>query len=365
MSTRPRSFASDNASGVCPEAWEALAEANRGHTPAYGADPWTERAVALLRETFETDCRVYFTFTGTAANALALGACVRSHHAILAHELAHIEVDECGAPEFFTGGAKVVRVDGAHGKLEPAAVTEAAERRRDVHFPRARAVSLTQATEMGTVYTAEEVRALAAAARTARMAVHIDGARFANAVATLESPPRELSADAGVDVLCLGGTKNGLPAGEAVLFFNGELADEFESRIKQAGQLASKARFLAAPWVGVLENGAWLRHARNANTRAAQLESGLRRLAERWPYVTIVHPREANVVFVRLPPSTMSGLQAAGWFFYDFPAAGGARLMCSWDTTESDVNDFLDAIAALLPDSRPDEETDAYPVMRH
>jgi threonine aldolase len=336
-----RQFASDNYAGICPEAWAAMAEANVGHAPGYGDDRWTARAADLLRETFEADCEVFFVFNGTSANSLALASLCQSYHSILCHETAHVETDECGAPEFFSNGTKVLTVGGAHGKIDPAEIDRMVARRSDIHYPKPRAVSVTQATELGTVYAPAELAALRARAEAHGLAVHMDGARFANAVAALGVAPRALSWEAGVDVLCLGGTKNGMAVGEAVVFFDRERAREFDYRCKQAGQLASKMRFLAAPWVGVLRGGAWLRHARHANEMAALLEAEVARV----PGVAVLHPRQANAVFVSLDPRVAAAVRAEGWRFYDFIGAGGARLMCAWDTTPEDVRAFAGALA--------------------
>ncbi|MDQ3814524.1 MAG: low specificity L-threonine aldolase, partial [Armatimonadota bacterium] len=275
---RQRQLASDNYAGICPEAWAALAEANHGHAPGYGDDAWTQRAADLIRAVFETKCEVFFVFNGTAANSLALAAMCQSYHSILCHEIAHIERDECGAPEFFSNGTKVLLLEGENGKVSPDAVTSMARKRTDIHFPKARVLSLTQPTEVGTVYSVEELKALCDTAHQLGLKVHMDGARFANAVSFLQVAPREISWQAGVDVLCLGATKNGSGVGEAVVFFDLDLAREFDYRCKQAGQLASKMRFLSAPWVGMLQDDAWLRHAAHANHMAKRLEEALRRL---------------------------------------------------------------------------------------
>lgn len=333
-----RHFASDNYAGICPEALAALIEANAGHAPSYGADAWTAEATRLIRELFETDCEVHFVFNGTAANSLSLASLCEPFDSVLCYEHAHIATDECGAPGFFAHGTTLTLLPATHGKISPEAVTRAATGRRDVHHSRARAVSLTQATELGTVYTPAEIGALAAAARRLGLSLHMDGARFANAVASLGVKPREITWEAGVDVLSFGSTKNGLPFGEAVVFFERERARHFEFRRKQAGQLNSKMRFAAAPWVGLLRDGAWLRHASHANAMAAELERGLRALAG----VKIVYPREANAVFAALPAARGEGVRAKGWMFYDDVGPdGAARLMCSWDTTGEDVAAFL------------------------
>jgi threonine aldolase len=339
-----RHFASDNYAGICPEAWSALAEANQGHAPGYGEDAWTQRAADLIRDVFETHCEVFFVFNGTAANSLALASMCQSYHSILCHETAHVETDECGAPEFFSNGTKVLLLSGPDGKIDPAGVERMVKRRSDIHYPKPRAVSLTQATELGTVYTPEEIKAIWAKAKSYGLKMHVDGARFANAVASLHCAPKEITWQAGVDVLCFGGTKNGIPVGEAVVFFDRELAREFDYRCKQGGQLASKMRFISAPWVGMLRDGAWLRHAAHANRMAAYLEAKLRPL----PQVKLLFPRQANAVFAELPSAAITGLRQWGWKFYTFIGQGGCRLMCAWDTTEADVDAFTDDLKALL-----------------
>jgi threonine aldolase len=345
MSQTPRRhFASDNYAGICPEAWAAMAEANAGHSPGYGDDAWTQRASDLLRQVFETDCDVYFVFNGTSANSLALASLGQSYHSILCHEVAHVEVDECGAPEFFSNGMKVLTLPGAGGKVTPTAVEKAVRRRSDIHYPKPRAVSLTQATELGTVYSPDELKAIWATARSLGLRIHMDGARFANAVAELGVAPKEITWQAGVDVLCFGGTKNGMAVGEAVVFFDRVLSREFDYRCKQAGQLASKMRFLSAPWAGMLQDGAWLRNARHANGMAALLDRELRAI----PGVVVLQPRQANSVFAALPQPVVQGLHRKGWRFYDFIAWGGCRLMCAWDTTEADVRAFAADVRELV-----------------
>ncbi len=337
MHQPPQQFASDNYAGICPEAWASLEAARHGHAQAYGEDVWTSRASDLLREIFETDCEVFFTFNGTAANSLALASLCHSYHSILCSQVAHVETDECGAPEFFSNGTKILLLPTAAGKIHRESIQPAVLRRSDIHFPKPRVLSLTQATETGTVYTVDELRGLTERAHRFGLNVHMDGARFANAAATLGRPPREFTWEAGVDVLCFGGTKMGLPVGEAVVFFRKSLAEEFAYRCKQAGQLASKMRFLAAPWVGMLENGAWLRHAAHANAMADRLYQGLRDLAA----VQVLYPREANSVFVDLPPAIASALRARGWRFYNFIGDSGCRFMCAWDTEPATVDRLL------------------------
>jgi threonine aldolase len=339
-----RQFASDNYSGICPEAWESLQRANAGHVASYGDDDWTRRASDLIRGVFETDCEVFFVFNGTAANSLALASLCQSYHSILCHEIAHVETDECGAPEFFSNGTKVLLVGGDNGKIDAENIERMVKRRTDIHYPKPRAVSVTQATELGTVYSVSEIQAIGERVRSLGLFLHMDGARFANAVASLGVAPKEITWRAGVDVLCFGGTKNGIAVGEAVVFFNKTLAKEFDYRCKQAGQLASKMRFLAAPWVGMLQKGAWLRRARQANQMANLLHKEIHAL----PHVKVLFPRQANSVFVQLPEPVIHGLRQLGWNFYSFIGKGGCRLMCSWDTTREDVLGFSADIKGLL-----------------
>ena len=342
---RPRHFASDNYAGICPEAWAALEEANAGHEVGYGNDTWTQRAADLLRELFEKDCEVFFVFNGTSANSLSLASLCQSYHSVLCHELAHVEVAECGAPEFFANGSKLLLLRGANGKVEPAEIERAVNKRTDIHYPKPRVLCLTQATEVATVYSLDEVRERTGVARRLGLRVQMDGARFANAVAALNVAPADLTWRAGVDVLCFGMTKNGIAVGEAVVFFDRELAREFDYRCKQGGQLASKMRFLSAPWTGMLKDGAWLRHARHANTMAKRLETGLRGI----PAVQIAYPVESNGVFVKMPAAAEKQMHERGWRFYTgVVTPDESRLMCSWDTTAGDVDEFVRDLRELV-----------------
>lgn len=340
-------FASDNTSGVCPEAWQAMAEANHGYAASYGQDRWTQRAHELIREIFEVDCHVYFIFNGTAANSLALAAMCQSYHSVIAHQLAHVETDECGGPEFFSNGTKLLLVEGEGGRVDPAAVEATVRRRSDVHFPKPKVLSITQSTELGTVYRSEDLDRVFETTRRLHLNLHMDGSRFANALATLNVSPKELTWKAGVDVLCLGGTKNGMAVGDCVVFFNSDLAYEFEYRCKQAGQLASKMRYLSAPWVGLLESGAWLNNAKHANAMATRLADRLRK----FPDVSIRTAVESNGVFVEFPKPVAAGLRAAGWHFHDFIGVGESRLMCSWNTSEAEIDAFIDTLSRLTQPS--------------
>ncbi|SDF87171.1 low specificity L-threonine aldolase [Pseudomonas seleniipraecipitans] len=344
MTDTSQQFASDNYSGICPEAWEAMAQANQGHQRAYGDDEWTARAADHFRHLFDTDCDVFFAFNGTAANSLALSALCQSYHSVICSETAHVETDECGAPEFFSNGSKLLTAHTEQGKLTPASIREIALKRKDIHYPKPRVVTLTQATEVGTVYRPEEIQAISQTCDELGLNLHMDGARFSNACAFLGCSPAELTWKAGVDVLCFGGTKNGMAVGEAILFFNRDLAEDFDYRCKQAGQLASKMRYLSAPWVGLLQNDAWMRYATHAN-RCAQL---LADLVKDVPGVSLMFPVEANGVFLQMSEPALAALTARGWRFYTFIGAGGARFMCSWDTEEARVRELAAAIREVM-----------------
>ncbi|WP_168015954.1 threonine aldolase family protein [Halomonas salinarum] len=340
----PRYLASDNTSGICPEAMEYLLEANRSDDLAYGNDSWTERAADSFRELFDYDCDAFFVFNGTAANSLTLAAMGRSYHSVICHELAHIETDECGGPEFFSNGAKLLTSPGENGKLTPEGIEALVTKRSDIHYPKPRVISLTQATEVGTLYSLDELRAIRAMADKHDLRLHMDGARFANACAALNVSPAELTWQVGIDALCFSGTKNGMAMGEAILFFNRELSEDFAYRCKQAGQLASKMRFIAAPWLGLLESGAWRTNAEHANAMARYLADGLLGL----PGVHAMFPTQANSVFVSLPPAAIAHLKASGWTFYTFIGAGGARFVCSWNTSTQLLDVLLGDIREAL-----------------
>jgi threonine aldolase len=346
MHDKTQQFASDNYSGICPEAWAAMDAANHGHQRAYGEDEWTARAADQFRRLFETECEVFFAFNGTAANSLALSALCQSYHSVICSDTAHVETDECGAPEFFSNGSKLLTARSEAGKLTPEAIREVALKRQDIHYPKPRVVTLTQATEVGTLYHPTELQAISATCKELGLSLHMDGARFANACASLGCSPAQLTWKAGVDVLCFGGTKNGMAVGEAILFFRKELAEDFDYRCKQAGQLASKMRFLSAPWVGLLENDAWLRHAQHANACARLLADLVQGIAG----VSLMFPVEANGVFLTMPEPAIAALRNQGWRFYTF-IGGGARFMCSWDTSESRVRELAQAIREVVGES--------------
>ena len=345
--TTKNQFASDNYAGICPEAWQALQEADNGYATSYGNDPWTAKACDALRDFFDTDCEVFFVFNGTAANSLALASLCQSYHSVICHDMAHVETDECGASEFFSNGTKLLTVSGDNGKVDLVEVEHTVKKRIDIHYPKPKVLSLTQSTELGTLYTPEELVAVHGLAKRLELKLHMDGARFANAVAALQIHPKELTWRAGVDVLTFGGTKCGMPMGKGVVFFDRKLANEFDYRCKQAGQLASKMRYLSAPWLGLLKDDTLLRHAGHANTCARKLSESLAEI----PGATLVHPTEANAVFVELPERVVATLHNRGWVFYTFIGSGHCRFMCSWATTDEDIsalsNDIREVMQAL------------------
>jgi threonine aldolase len=336
-------FASDNTAGICPEAFAALQAVNVGTATSYGDDHWTARVCDMVREIFETDCEVFLVFTGTAANALTLAQLCQSFHSVICHQNAHIQTDECGAPELFTRGSKLLLVNGANGKVDLREAEALIARQPELHAHKPRVISITQTTEFGTVYTRDEIAAVAEFARRHELFVHMDGARFANAVASLNCAPKQITWQHGVDVLCFGGTKNGVAAGELVIFFKKELAREFDYRMKQAGQLGSKTRFLAAPWLGLLNDGVWLKNARHSNTLAKRLAEGLRVEAK----MEIVFPLEANAVFLQMDERLVRELHGHGWHFYKFIEPDIYRLMCSWSSSDQDIADFVADVVTL------------------
>jgi len=329
-------FASDNYAGICPEAWAAMEQANHGHAAAYGDDTWTAAASDAIRELFETDCEVFFAFNGTAANSLALASLCQSYHSVICTESAHVETDECGAPEFFSNGSKLLVAQSTDGKLSPVAIGELATKRQDIHYPKPRVVTITQATETGLVYSLRELRTIAAACEEHKLKLHMDGARFANACASLGCSPAELSWRSGVDVLCFGGTKNGLAVGEAILFFDRKLAEDFDYRCKQAGQLASKMRFLAAPWIGLLESDGWIANAAHSNRCARYFSDRIASI----PNVKISWEVQANAVFINTAQEVLDALLHRGWKFYTF-IGGAARFMFSWDSTIERIDELI------------------------
>ena len=329
-------FASDNVAGAAPEAMDALVRANAGFTSGYGTDEVSARAADMVRELLDADADVRFVASGTASNAVALAALCRPFESVLAHEHAHVCTDETGAPGFFGHGLGLIGLKGASGKIDPAGL-EGALGQSDVSYRQSpAALSLTNATEYGTVYSIDEIAALAALAKTKGLPVHLDGARLANAAASGFDVKR--IRDLGIDILVVGGTKAGMPPTEAVVLFDKTLARRFDARLKQAGQLPSKGRFFSAPWIGMLESGAWLAHARHANAMA-------QRLAALMPF-EVRHPVEANAVFVDMDEPRLEALRASGWFVYRF-TDGTVRFMCSWATTAESVDAIGEALKAI------------------
>ncbi|MDP6689414.1 MAG: beta-eliminating lyase-related protein [Alphaproteobacteria bacterium] len=328
-------FSSDNATGVAPEIMAALAAANDGHAMAYGDDSVTKAAEAAFTDLFERELAVFPVATGTAANALALSALTPPWGQIYCHRNAHIEEDEAGAPELFSGGAKLALLDGEHGKIgaKTLAGAVAAAGFGVQHHSQPSAISLTQATEAGTAYDPDEVAALATIAHDAGLSVHMDGARFANALAFLGCSPAEATWKAGVDVLSFGATKNGAMAAEAVIFFDPDAAGDFLYRRKRGGHLFSKMRFLSAQLVAYLRDDLWLENARHANARAAELSQGLAALDG----AHLVHDVQANEIFVHLPEAVMAALEAGGVGFHRWGTEGQARFVCAFNTAPEDV----------------------------
>ena len=343
-------FCSDNVTGVAPEIMQALSAANMGTQPAYGADAYTAKVEAQLCEIFERKVTAFPVATGTGANVLGLSTMTPPYGAIYCHEEAHIMVDECGAPEFYTGGAKLIPMQGAHGKIAAADLADRLENARagDVHHVQPAVVSLTQATESGTAYKPAEVGAISEIARRHKVKLHMDGARFTNALVHLGCTPAETTWKAGVEVLSLGATKNGAMAAEAVVFFDEALAASFGFRRKRAGQLVSKMRYVSAQLEAYFTGGLWLKLARHANTMAAKLSRGLQSVDRAY----LLHPVEANEIFVRLPLHVVAGLREAGFDFYDWPGAepGTIRLVTAFNTDPAHVEQFLSAARRLADD---------------
>jgi threonine aldolase len=337
-----RAFLSDNMAGASPEIAQAVAAAAAGYALSYGSDPFTGSVVRRLSEIFERDVDVFPVSTGTAANCLGLAALTPPWGSVLCHPNSHINIDECGAPEFFTGGAKLVTVPGDDSKIDPDALREAVCRKAgDVHSVQPSVVSISQATESGSVYTLDEIRRLATIAKDAGLRVHMDGARFANALDRLGAAPAEMTWKAGIDVLSFGATKNGAMTADVIVSFDPALATELAFRAKRAGQLASKMRFHAAQLDAYLTDDLWLRNARQANTMAARLGDGLKAI----PGTELLSSPQANILFCRLHQQTTEGLLAEGYTFYhDRWAPGIVRLVTSFSHTPEDIDQLLDAV---------------------
>ena len=338
-----RSFASDNNANIHPEVLEAISRANRGHVVGYGNDPYTGSAIEKFREHFGASVEVFFVFNGTAANVLSLQALARSYHAVLCPELSHIYTDECGGPEKHTG-CKLIPLPAPEGKLTVATAAHAYHGIGDQHHVQPRVVSITQSTEMGTVYHPAEVEALARFAHDLQMFLHMDGARISNAAAAQNLTLRQATRDLGVDVLSFGGTKNGLMGVEAVVFFRPELAVDFLFLRKQGMQLASKMRFMAAQMEALLTNDLWRRNADQANRMAKLLEQEIKKI----PAIRIVYPVEANGVFAQIPHDAIAKIQERYFFYVWSEEESVVRWMCSFDTTEEDVRRFAEFVREVV-----------------
>jgi threonine aldolase len=334
-----RSFASDNNAGVHPEILAAVAEANQGHVVAYGADLYTESAIRKFEEHFGNDIAVFFTFNGTGANVLSLQALTQPFHSILCSDYAHIYTDECGAPEKHTG-CKLIPLPHRDGKIALESVRHACHGIGDQHHSQPRVISITQATEMGTVYQPEEIQALASFVHDHDMFLHVDGARIANAAASLGQTLRQATRDLGVDVLSFGGTKNGIMGGEAVVFFQPGLSRDFLYLRKQSMQLSSKMRFIAAQFEALLTDELWRRSAEHANRMARLLEKEIRQISG----IKIVWKVEANGVFVQIPRHAIEKIKKHYFFYMWIEEESIVRWMCSFDTTEDDIRKFAEVV---------------------
>ena len=338
-----RSFASDNNAGVHPEIVEAIRAVNEGHVVAYGDDDVTARAVKLFKKHFGKDVEVFFVFGGTGANTLGLKAITKPYHAVICAETAHINVDECGAPEKFTG-CKLVALQTPDGKLRVEQLEPLVHVFGNEHHVQPRVVSISQATEMGTVYKKKELKAIADFAHANNMLLHVDGARLANAAASLDASLKSITADAGVDVLSFGGTKNGMIYGEAVVFFDPKLAEDFKFIRKQGMHLPSKMRFISGQFETLLSGDLWSRSAAHANRMARLLASELKKV----PQITLTQAVEANGVFAIVPKQFIPQLQKKYFFYVWNEAISEVRLMCSFDTSEEDIHDFVGVVRRVV-----------------
>jgi threonine aldolase len=338
-----RSFASDNNAGVHPEMIEAIAAASDGHVVAYGDDPFTARAVKVFQKHFGKDIAVYFVFGGTGANVLGLKAMTNSYEAVVCAETAHINVDECGAPEKFTG-CKLLSIRTPDGKIRVDQIKPFLHGVGFEHHVQPRVISVSQATEMGTVYTKAELKTLARFAHDHNMLLHVDGARIANAAVSLNASLKEITVDAGVDVLSFGGAKNGLMYGEAVVFLNKKLGDDFKYIRKQGMHLPSKMRFISAQFEALLSGDLWRRSAAHANRMARVLGSEL----EKVPGIKLTQPVEANGVFAVIPEKYIEALQKKYFFYVWNEEISECRFMASFDTTEEDIHDFVSLVRKIV-----------------
>lgn len=342
MSTYNTAFTSDNIAGVSPQVLEAMARCNNGQADPYGRDECSKQAEQMLSDVFEKDVSVFFVTTGTAANCLSLSALTPPWGAVLCHHDGHINHDECGAPEFFNSGARVLTLDGADSKIDPEALKWGVRHRvGDMHSSQPASVSLTQATETGTIYSVDEILRIGAITKNSGLRMHMDGARFANALVALGCSPAEMTWRCGVDMLSFGATKNGTMSAEAIIVFDKTLAHEMAFRVKRSGQLGSKMRFMAAQMLGYLENDLWLKNARQANAMAAMLKNGLEKISQ----ISIIGSPQANIIFCNMPQYCIDRLLEQGFSFYhDRWEPGVVRFVTSFATTEQDIQHFLSAV---------------------
>lgn len=338
-----KGFASDNNAAVHPNILRAMSEVNQGHAIAYGDDPYSHQAIQTLKKHFGEDITAYFVFTGTGANVLALNAATQSFHSVISAETAHIQVDECGAPEKFTG-CKLLSVPSGNGKVTPENIKKHLHGFGFEHHSQPKVISITQSTELGTVYTPNEISEIAKLAHSYNMYLHLDGARIANAAASLDMPMVEFTKNVGVDILSLGGTKNGMMYGEAVVFFDQQLAENFKYFRKQAMQLASKMRYISAQFIELYDTDLWMQNAKHANKMAQLLASKV----EEIPQIEITQQVQSNGVFAIVPEHIIEPLQQHSFFYTWDEFTHEVRWMTSWDTTEEEINQFTDKINELL-----------------
>lgn len=339
------SFLSDNCTPACPEVMDAISEANVGNEPSYGGDTITSQASSAFQQLFNSDCAVFFVASGVAANALSLAAVCPPFRSIVCHEHAHVNKDECGAIPFFTGGSGLLPIEGKDLKLTPERIRSVVTSRQDIHFQRPIAVTITQATEVGTVYSPDELSHLSQVAKELGLFVHIDGARLANAVAHLNVPISSITSEIGIDLLSFGGSKNGLHFGEAIIIFNRTLVDGFRARIKQTGHLLSKARFLSAGWLALLDNDLWLTNAQKANRAAQYLSKQLLEIEG----IEITYPCQANCVLIHSVPEVISAIASRlHWSTYRFIMDGTLRFACSWCTSPQEIDLLVEDLKAIV-----------------
>lgn len=343
---RKNSFASDNTSTACPEVMEAVIAANSGVAMSYGDDEYSKRLQQKLNDIFETEVVAFPCVSGTAANALALSAITPSYGKIFCHEMSHINTDECAAPEFFTGGSKLIPISTQNGKIKPADVENLIRGKGNVHSAQPATLSITQSCEVGALYQIDEIKALSSMAHKHGLNVHMDGARFANGLVALDASPAEMTWKAGIDVLSFGGTKNGCLAAEAVVFFKPELVQSFPFLHKRSGQLLSKMRFVSAQLEAYISNDVWLRNALYANKMAARISQGLAEITG----VELAYPTESNEIFAHMPRDMMNALNNIGYTVTEgeLDETAPPRFVTAWNTEESEVDAFLDAVRSTV-----------------